>query len=246
MKTYIFISALAIGILLTASTAHSKRCCCRKHQEDYNAEIESRFGGGDWENGQSWPNNGRWENVETWQNTESWQGDDSDNQESGDSEYGGGDGNLSPQMKKVLDMHNELRRKVARGQLPGQPPSNKLKDLKWNPELARMAQAFTDTCRIGHNSYEERKTKTFQMVGQNYATYSTIDKCVNSWIDEYKDYNYNFNNCSSVCGHYTQMVWASTTDLGCGLSQCYYLGNKQNFLVCHYGPSGNYEDERPY
>ncbi|KAM3188346.1 hypothetical protein ACTXT7_000467 [Hymenolepis weldensis] len=232
MKTCIFIGALVIGILLTASTAHGKRCCCRRRQEDYGAESDHGSDDREWENDEPW------QNEESGQNEEFWQEDDSDYQEGSDSESGGGNGELSPEMQKVLDMHNELRRKVAQGQLSGQPASDKLRDLKWNPELARMAQAFTDKCMIGHNTFEERRTKEFEVVGQNYATYSTIEMCVNSWIYEYRDYHYNSNSCSPgrVCGHYIQMVSADTTDVGCGSSQCDYMGNVQPFLVCHYGP----------
>jgi pathogenesis-related protein 1 len=45
-------------------------------------------------------------------------------------------------------------------------------------------------------------------------------------------------SCASnrQCGHYTQMVWPSTEDLGCGMSVCPTLGQ---VWVCHYRPTGN-------
>ena len=56
---------------------------------------------------------------------------------------------------------------------------------------------------------------------------------------------FSFRGTYHKIGHYTQMMWAHTTDLGCAVS--YYTvkqeSNKQRhfyFLVCNYGPGGNY------
>ncbi|VDP77475.1 unnamed protein product [Schistosoma mattheei] len=39
------------------------------------------------------------------------------------------------------------------------------------------------------------------------------------------------------------MVWAKTTDIGCGVASCpmYCLS-----IVCNYGPGGNWNNEKPY
>lgn len=47
-----------------------------------------------------------------------------------------------------------------------------------------------------------------------------------------------------VVGHYTQMVWADTSEIGCAVT--YYTTNSSDatwhhfLLVCNYGPGGNY------
>ncbi|VDP46487.1 unnamed protein product [Schistosoma margrebowiei] len=41
----------------------------------------------------------------------------------------------------------------------------------------------------------------------------------------------------------TKMVWANTTDIGCGVATC---ANYRLSIVCNYGPSGNWTDEKPY
>ena len=40
---------------------------------------------------------------------------------------------------------------------------------------------------------------------------------------------------TDVIGHYTQMVWKSTTDVGCATA----TGNNYDVLVCRYNPPGN-------
>jgi pathogenesis-related protein 1 len=45
---------------------------------------------------------------------------------------------------------------------------------------------------------------------------------------------------NKICGHYTQMVWKSTTEFGCAKAKC-TAGNKiTEIVVCQYNPAGNY------
>jgi hypothetical protein len=42
------------------------------------------------------------------------------------------------------------------------------------------------------------------------------------------------------CAHYTQMIWPTTTDIGCGYAE----GGGYGWLVCRYSPGGN-KDGKP-
>jgi pathogenesis-related protein 1 len=64
------------------------------------------------------------------------------------------------------------------------------------------------------------------------------------WVSEKKDYHggpYN-DSVGPVTGHYTAMVWKSTTDVGCGFA----YNNKTDFLSCRYIPAGNFNGQMPY
>jgi len=141
---------------------------------------------------------------------------------------------------------------------PGpQPPAANMRQLSWDPELAEMAQASANQCVYQHDA--NRNVPRF-VVGQNIALqYSTAQiptsswsSIIGSWYSEVSNmqlqYVNSFNsptNTSVVIGHYTQLVWANTQYIGCGLMN--YQDNIYKptfpykiFYVCNYGPTGNY------
>nr|CDS27338.1 venom allergen (val) protein [Hymenolepis microstoma] len=225
MKTCILFGALAIGILLTASTAHGKKCCCC---EGLKEGVDSG-------------------SADSATNDEMHNDHRSEYEEGGDS-VSDSEGPQTPEMKLVFNLTNAYRRMVAKGEVENQPKSDKIHDLKWNNELARMAQKHASLCGYGHNTYGERQTKKFEWVGQNYAAYSSLEEDMEKWFNEHKYYHYDSNTCDTdeACGHYTQLVWADTTDVGCGWEECKDDDDTLYYLVCHYGPSGNEENHRPY
>jgi hypothetical protein len=58
--------------------------------------------------------------------------------------------------------------------------------------------------------------------------------------------------CQHECGHYTQIVWRSTTSTGCGVKNCtsnspFGAGFPNwTLVVCDYEPPGNFNGQRPY
>ncbi|KAM7541049.1 hypothetical protein Aperf_G00000027719 [Anoplocephala perfoliata] len=149
---------------------------------------------------------------------------------------GSNTGSLSEEKQELLKLQNEFRRQVAQGKVPRQPASSKIKDLKWNTELEASAQRLANTCVFGHDRGDQRKTAKWWWVGQNIAYSSSIAQNVQMWFDEHKDYHYDSNYCTGVCGHYTQLVWANTTDVGCGVKNCRFSGFDAIYAVCNYGP----------
>jgi glioma pathogenesis-related protein 2 len=89
----------------------------------------------------------------------------------------------------------------------------------------------------------------------SYTTASSIaastlaDTAVKNWYNEVSAYNYNSPGFSSATGHFTQVVWKSSTQLGCGAAQGTKTinGTKYNafYVVCHYAPAGNVQGQFP-
>ncbi|XP_032782776.2 venom allergen 5.01 [Daphnia magna] len=168
----------------------------------------------------------------------------------------------------ILKAHNDYRRQVAQGLEtrgnPGpQPSASNMRQLIWDEELAVMAQTHAQQCVFEHDTC--RDVSRFR-VGQNiYIGASSADNlgtsnwnaAVTSWYDEVDDmkaaYVTSFPaNPPSVIGHYTQVVWASSYTVGCGVA--YYqstatfgAGFPYNRLyVCNYGPTGNFINSPVY
>ena len=148
-----------------------------------------------------------------------------------------------PALTGITAAHNQARASVGVG------------PMTWNAALAATAQAWADTCTdvvapiglVDHNP--NRSDGHPYYVGENiYASTGTADPAaaVTSWMSESAYYHYDTNTCDQgqVCGHYTQVVWAASVDLGCGISNCAGLMFPST-IVCDYGPGGN-DGNRPY
>ncbi|VDP90526.1 unnamed protein product [Echinostoma caproni] len=147
----------------------------------------------------------------------------------------------------LLRLHNAARTRILNCSVPGQPPARSMQMLKWHDGLSKKAQQWSDRCITGHDKNDDRKLPEFWWVGQNFAGFPSVEPGFNAWFDEYKQYNFMANTCSGVCGHYTQLVWADTEYVGCGVTKC----TKPSFpygysIVCNYGLGGNMNGARPY
>ncbi len=90
-------------------------------------------------------------------------------------------------------------------------------------------------------------------VGENlYAYYTTADsigadvlatQAVQSWYNEVSAYDYNNPQFSKKTGHFTQVVWKGSIELGCGAAQGTKVIKgkeyKAFYVVCQYSPAGN-------
>ena len=128
--------------------------------------------------------------------------------------------------------HNAVRAEASAG----------IPDLVWDEEIAGVAQAYAEKlavdCDFMHSGgiYGEN-------LAANWGSENSAQGVVDGWSSEKSDYNYSDNSCSGVCGHYTQIVWAQSTQLGCGMATCADGGE---IWVCNYNPPGNFVGEKPY
>jgi uncharacterized protein YkwD len=111
--------------------------------------------------------------------------------------------------------------------------------LTWSPRLAEVAQRWANAlrdrgCQFGHSGGN---------YGENLAagTKGTLDPAsvVKMWYDEIAQYRFPDGGFSMETGHFTQVVWRGTRQVGCGHSQC----KGMDIYVCEYDPPGNWEGQ---
>jgi hypothetical protein len=157
---------------------------------------------------------------------------------------------LTQQQKdRIIELHNKLRK--------GEGASDMYK-FKYNDNLARLAQEWSDRCNWGHRPHDSFRPDDygFKSVGENIWVWSDNSKVIpdqpiQDWFDEKNNYDYNGPFCfKEPCGHYTAVVWASTREVGCGHTTCPVLNGpgyrNAEYFVCNYGPGGNAYKEKPY
>jgi len=105
--------------------------------------------------------------------------------------------------------------------------------LVWNATLAHYASIWASHCRFAHSHGP---------YGENLAEgYPSPALAVDAWGNERAHYNFNSpTGFSEQTGHFTQLVWKSTTSTGCGAVDCTGKNRLQGwFIVCEYWPPGN-------
>jgi uncharacterized protein YkwD len=130
---------------------------------------------------------------------------------------------------EFMRIHNQARASV--GALP----------LQWSQELANFAQEWANQL-ASRNQLEHRSGNAY---GENLAYGSQLNAATAAklWLQERAAYNgesIDARNISAV-GHYTQMIWSSTTLVGYGIVR---VGSK-TYVVANYSPAGNVVGQKP-
>lgn len=124
---------------------------------------------------------------------------------------------LGSEEQSCLDKHNELRAR------------NGAKPLTWNYEAAKWAEEHTKSCVMSHSQNRPG-------YGENLAFgYGSPAEAIQAWYDEIDSYRANPGRFSMEAGHFTQVVWKATSELGCYNRNC----NGRQYLMCEYKSPGN-------
>ncbi|MEP6519559.1 CAP family protein [Microcoleus vaginatus] len=117
----------------------------------------------------------------------------------------------------------------------------------WAKQIARTGVLAHSSSRqrngAGENLY------VFYTTAGSIATDALANSAIKTWYDEVAKYNYTNPGFATTTGHFTQVVWKSSTQLGCGAAQgTKTLQGKQHqafYVVCHYAPAGNVTGQFP-
>jgi hypothetical protein len=144
---------------------------------------------------------------------------------------------LTSEERAWLRAHNAARRDF------GSAP------LQWSPRLSheayRWARRLAREERLRHSSTRERG-ETGENLWLGTAGHFTPEQMVAHLIDERRYFKPGtFPNVSRTgnwadVGHYTQIVWQDTREVGCAKAR----GRRFDVLVCRYYPGGNVIGQR--
>jgi hypothetical protein len=146
---------------------------------------------------------------------------------------------VNPFARALLEEHNRARDDAG------------VPRLAWSGKLAREAQAWAEVLaregRMRHASQQERGN-----AGENLwmgsVGYYGPERMIGAFVDEKRHYRHAaFPNVSRTgkwqdVGHYTQVVWRTTSEVGCAVAR----GAKDDFLVCRYWPAGDWVGQIAY
>ena len=133
----------------------------------------------------------------------------------------------------ALKQHNIYRAKH------GVPPlvlRSQLNDVA-QPYAAQLAR----TNQLGHsgNTYFGENVYAFGASGQALPRPETV---VDRWYSEIQNYNFNKPGFHTGTGHFTQLVWKSSKELGIGIAQA---ADGMWYVVANYSPPGNISGQFP-
>ncbi len=140
----------------------------------------------------------------------------------------------------MLEGHRAARAAV------GLPP------LSWDEGLAASALAYAQemarTGRFQHAEQPQGPTRQGENLWTGTRGAYRYDEMMGHWLAERSNFvNLPVPQSSRTgqfgdVGHYTQIVWARSTAVGCAMAS----NRRDDFLVCRYSPTGNVFGERAF
>ncbi len=134
---------------------------------------------------------------------------------------------------EMVKRHNDYRSEVG------------VEDVEWSNEIAKAAQKWANNlantrCNLKHSKSRKYGENLFMGSRDSYSpTYIT-----DSWGSEkskWRGGKVTMENYARA-GHYTQMIWHSTTEIGCGKAIC---ADGSIIVCCNYNPKGNMIGQKP-
>jgi hypothetical protein len=139
--------------------------------------------------------------------------------------------------EEVLHAHNKYRAQL------------KIQPLVWSLQLATHAKEWAlHLAQTGGRLIHSTGSGEGENLWAGTAGHFSSAKMVDTWGKEKKYFQYGiFPNVSTSgnwtdVGHYTQIIWRNTTEVGCAKA----ASGKYDIFVCRYSPPGNYIGQKVY
>jgi hypothetical protein len=144
--------------------------------------------------------------------------------------------------KIILDRHNYFRRERVKVD-----KATNMRLMQWHDGIAKTASDWANVCKWEHGWVRPfPESVTYENLGQNLWKGSRLNPegSVNAWHSEIDYYTYTTRACQQgkMCGHYTQVTWSTSYEMGCGYKKCETF----TIIACNYGPPGNYKGVFPF
>uniref|UniRef100_A0A452I942 ShKT domain-containing protein n=1 Tax=Gopherus agassizii TaxID=38772 RepID=A0A452I942_9SAUR len=138
------------------------------------------------------------------------------------------------QQKEIVDKHNALRRQVI-------PTASNMLRMEWSPAAAKNAKSWANNCTLSHSPPNKRRTMN---CGENLymsTAPNSWSNAIQTWYNEVGHFMYGNGSTipNAMIGHYTQVVWYRSYQIGCALAFCGAQKYYKYYYVCHYCPAGN-------
>jgi pathogenesis-related protein 1 len=146
---------------------------------------------------------------------------------------------------KVVALHNKYRAEV------GVPP------VKWSGTVQKSSEewalhlAENEGLRMVHakskGPYGENLSGGPGVWSTGKDAYTALEAAVIGFGNEKNNYNdtpVSVDNSFYKYGHYTQIVWRTTTEIGCAVAKRKDIPGY--VVVCRYNPAGNMIGQKPY
>ena len=128
---------------------------------------------------------------------------------------------------EILTAHNKYR------EAHHAPP------LKWSDEAAAKAQSWAEKLAksksLEHGDHHGMGQNIANLMSSSGSCDMTGQQATDMWYNEVKDYNFKKPGFTSGSGHFTQVVWKSSTHVGAGKAS----NGGYCVVVANYSPPGN-------
>uniref|UniRef100_A0A5K3FWY0 SCP domain-containing protein n=1 Tax=Mesocestoides corti TaxID=53468 RepID=A0A5K3FWY0_MESCO len=138
----------------------------------------------------------------------------------------------------IIECHTKIREGV-------QPTASNMQLMNYSTDMENLAVKLVANCQIPSDlSPFQGKGYTILFEGNEVPQFADVICKVNG-----SNYNYEMNSCNGDCDEYKQMVWATSTQIGCASNKCANSNDasKSKYLMaCVYNPGQEDLSGRPY